>query len=203
VSYKRIKVFLISGKTVGASRESNHESSSARADSWHSSGRVIAGARTASPAANWKVVHFTVAGTRAALPAEVDSKGMRSNVILIVAWSTMIGMSCVASSFGALLVSSSTNCHWQALLDTSLSNSLTRNHAIIDGKVVADVVSTLRSLLHGHILSRIRSIRGVLPVVDSHSTHPALSTTVGLKDWLRPTPSLAKTLRKKESVKAS
>jgi len=202
---------LVSRQAVAASGELDDEGPSAAAD-WRHSGcsRVVARAGAAPSAANGEMVAIAVAvGPWAALPADVGTIGVGPNVVVAVArrcstaplapltpltsLAAMSTMATVTGRFGSLLVPASSNRNRKSLFDTSLADALPRHHAIVDGKVVADVVSRLGCLLHGHILGRVGSVRCVFAVVHAHTTDPALSGTASLKRRLVPATALTET----------
>jgi len=164
---------LVSRQAVAASGKLDDEGPSAAAD-WRHSGcsRVVAGAGAAPSAANGEMVTIAVAvGPWAALAADVGSVGVGPNVVVAVArrcsaaplapltsLATMSTMATVTRRFGRLLVSASSNRNRKSLLNTGLTDALSGHHAVVNGKIVADVVSRLGSLLHGHILRRVGSV---------------------------------------------
>jgi len=159
---------LASRQAVAASRKLDDECPSASADRRHSGCRVVARAGATPSATNGQMITIAVAGPRAAFAADVGSISVGSDIVISVAWcgsaapltalATVSTMATMTGRFGRLLVSSSSNRNRKPLFDPGLPDALPWHHAIIDRKVVADVVSRLSCLLHGNIFCRVGSV---------------------------------------------
>lgn len=106
---------------------------------------------------------------------------------------------CSATGAGAIVLVGrasvpppTTDSYRQALDNTALAWPLTRVHAIIDGEIAADHVGTSGSGILRQFVGFVFNIRGVFPVVHSHSASVAIASAEGLEEGLWPIAALAK-----------